>query len=113
MLQLQVSWCMYLLILIISRYGKMFIGNEKRLHESGKNIFIMVKKISLSLIFLMAFLGANAQCAMCKAVVENGDSDLAEGLNFGIIYLMIFPYLILIVGAFLFYKNRKKKKKVA
>lgn len=22
-----------------------------------------------------------SQCAMCKAVVENGDSDLAEGIN--------------------------------
>ncbi len=49
-----------------------------------------------------------AQCAMCKAVVENGDSAMAEGINFGILYLMVFPYLILIIGLFLFFKKRKK-----
>ncbi len=51
-----------------------------------------------------------AQCAMCKAVVENGDNAMAEGINFGIIYLMIFPYLILALGIFLFVRNKKKKK---
>lgn len=51
-----------------------------------------------------------AQCAMCKAVVEGGDSDMAEGINFGIIYLMAFPYLILALGIFLYLRNKKKKK---
>ena len=32
-----------------------------------------------------------AQCAMCKAVVENGNADVAEGINNGITYLMAFP----------------------
>lgn len=50
-----------------------------------------------------------SQCAMCKAVVENGDSDLAEGINSGIIYLMIFPYLFLALGLFFLFKHYKKK----
>lgn len=69
----------------------------------------MKKKIFL-LIGFFTFLFSNAQCAMCKAVVENGDSKMAEGLNFGIIYLMIFPYLILIIGVILYARNRKKEK---
>ena len=53
---------------------------------------------------------ANAQCAMCKAVVESGDPSQAEGLNSGILYLMIFPYLL--VGTLLYFiiKNRRKNK---
>ena len=53
---------------------------------------------------------ANAQCAMCKAVVESGDPSQAEGLNSGILYLMVFPYLL--VGTLLYFivKNRKRNK---
>jgi hypothetical protein len=49
---------------------------------------------------------------MCKAVVENGDSDMAEGINSGIIYLMIFPYLFLALGIYFLFKRFKKKEKV-
>jgi hypothetical protein len=49
---------------------------------------------------------ANAQCAMCRAVVESGNPTEAEGLNSGILYLMIFPYVL--VGA-LFYMIIKNK----
>jgi hypothetical protein len=49
-----------------------------------------------------------SQCAMCKAVVESGgDTSQAEGLNSGILYLMVFPYLL--VGL-LFYFIIKKKR---
>ena len=53
---------------------------------------------------------ANAQCAMCKAVVESGDPSQAEGLNSGILYLMVFPYLL--VGTLLYFiiKSRRKNK---
>jgi len=49
-----------------------------------------------------------AQCAMCKAVVESGDAEIAEGLNSGIIYLMAFPYIIVGVAGYLLYRNWKK-----
>ena len=51
-----------------------------------------------------------AQCAMCKAVVESGDAEIAEGVNSGIIYLMAFPYILVAVAGYLIYKNRKKLK---
>lgn len=62
--------------------------------------------------FLLIFLvnPTFSQCAMCKAVVENGDASMAEGVNNGITYLMVFPY-ILIAGLFyMIYKHKKKAK---
>ena len=67
-----------------------------------------MKKIGLFIFFIIFSQLANAQCAMCKAVVESGgDTSQAEGLNNGILYLMIFPYLL--VG-FLFYYIFKSKR---
>jgi hypothetical protein len=48
---------------------------------------------------------------MCKAVVESGDASMAEGVNNGISYLMVFPYL-LVGGLFytLYIYNKKQIK---
>jgi hypothetical protein len=69
-----------------------------------------MKKIALSILLLFVYNLAHSQCAMCKAVVESGEVSQAEGLNSGILYLMVFPYLL--VGALLYFiiKNRNKKK---
>ncbi|RXP64600.1 hypothetical protein EC396_01110 [Lutibacter sp. HS1-25] len=70
-----------------------------------------MKKLVLILLFLLATQFSNAQCAMCKAVVESGGNvSEAEGLNSGILYLMVFPYLL--VGTLLYFiiRNRKKNK---
>jgi len=49
-----------------------------------------------------------AQCAMCRAVLESeGNTSTAEGINNGIVYLMAIPY-ILVAGLFYFiYKKMK------
>ena len=53
----------------------------------------------------------SAQCAMCKAVVESGgDTSQAEGLNTGILYLMVFPYLLVGVLLYFIFKYRRKFK---
>lgn len=52
-----------------------------------------------------------SQCAMCKAVVENGDQNMAEGVNDGIVYLMLFPYLLVAVLGYALYKYKIKNKK--
>ena len=49
-----------------------------------------------------------SQCAMCKAVVENGDGAMAEGVNSGITYLMVFPYLLIGILFFTIYRYNKK-----
>lgn len=54
---------------------------------------------------------ALAQCAMCRATVENnlsnGDIGIGAGLNFGILYLFVTPYLAILVVGWLWYKNSK------
>jgi hypothetical protein len=43
-----------------------------------------------------------AQCAMCRAVLESEESGrAAEGINNGIVYLMAIPY-VLVAGVFYF-----------
>ena len=68
----------------------------------------MNRKITIvSIIICLPYL-AQAQCAMCKAVVEQGGEEVAEGINSGIVYLMAFPYVLVAVAMFLFYRNWKK-----
>lgn len=65
--------------------------------------------IFLFILFLPAL--AEAQCAMCRAVLESEDSKAAaEGINDGIIYLMVFPYLLMGGIAFFIYRSFRSKK---
>ena len=61
----------------------------------------MKRRIFLIPVFFLLFsIAANAQCAMCRAVAQSGSSNgqnLANGLNPAIIYLMIAPYVLLIL----------------
>jgi len=76
------------------------------------------KEILVGLIFItmsLISIDANAQCAMCRAVVESsieGGSDKAvgRGLNDGILYLMTIPYFIIAALGYMFYKNWKGNK---
>lgn len=69
----------------------------------------MFKKIFLFFVISLLTSTVNAQCAMCKAVVEQGGKEMAEGINSGIVYLMAFPYVIVGVGMYLFYRNWKRE----
>ena len=74
------------------------------------------KKLHISIVFLFLFAFAEinileAQCAMCRAVLESeSDGSTAKGINNGIIYLMAIPYIL--VGGVLYavYRSFKKKK---
>lgn len=70
----------------------------------------MLKKVALFIGFLFCMNAVNAQCAMCKAVVENGNVDMAEGVNNGITYLMIFPYLLIGLLLFAIYRYKRQLK---
>jgi len=56
-----------------------------------------------------------AQCAMCRTQVVNnvshGDTSLAAGLNLGIIYLFVTPYIAIGIVAFFWFKNAKVNEK--
>ncbi len=50
----------------------------------------------------------NAQCAMCRAVLESEDNvAVAEGINNGIVYLMAIPYVL--VGVLFYFVYRKMR----
>ena len=64
--------------------------------------------ILVLLLLLPAF--AEAQCSMCRAVLESeADQSTAEGINDGILYLMIFPYLLIGGVGYFIYRSRKNK----
>ena len=68
----------------------------------------MKKYLILILVFNIQLI--EAQCAMCKAVVESSNTSEAEGLNTGILYLMVFPYLLVGVLFYVIIKNKRKNK---
>lgn len=72
----------------------------------------MKKKIFfISLIFLLLYVPAEAQCAMCRAVLESEEGGgAAKGINNGIMYLMIFPYLLVAGVGIAVYRSRKKAR---
>jgi len=69
------------------------------------------------IIFLVFFLipgFAEAQCSMCRAVLESeADQSTAKGINDGILYLMIFPYLLIGGVGYFIYRSRKNRKKIS
>lgn len=55
-----------------------------------------------------------AQCAMCRASLENnvsnGDIGYAARLNIGIMYLFVLPYLLIFTIGILWYRRSRKNK---
>lgn len=77
----------------------------------------MYKKIILGTLLIVGLLLvssiAEAQCAMCRATVGSNLSEgrgvIGTGINFGILYLLATPY-ILVGGLFLVYRWHAKKE---
>ena len=57
---------------------------------------------------------ALAQCAMCRTQLENnfsnGNPGIGAGINFGILYLLIMPYLAVVLLGYFWYKSSKKAR---
>lgn len=67
----------------------------------------MAKRL-IALFFLLLPVLSWGQCSMCKAVAESADGGgFGAGLNYGILYLMIFPYLIIGGIAYRLYRSKK------
>lgn len=65
--------------------------------------------------FLLLFsMDVEAQCSMCKAVLEsnmqNGGDAIGRGINSGIIYIMFMPYILMSIVGFFIYKHHMKNK---
>jgi hypothetical protein len=72
----------------------------------------MKAAILLVLFVLAAGVESFAQCAMCRAQLENnisnGSIGIAAGINFGILYLFVAPYLAISVIAFFWFRSSKR-----
>jgi hypothetical protein len=71
-----------------------------------------LKKALLFFVSVMLSLNLEAQCAMCRAVLESevGQST-AKGINNGILYLMVTPYLLIGGLSFYLYRYLRENKK--
>lgn len=73
----------------------------------------------LATAFILVFptTSAYSQCAMCAATVESnagsgresGDNLVGTGLNTGILYLMLVPYVLIGTVGFFWYRSNRKK----
>lgn len=75
---------------------------------------LILKAVILILLFIVVQLPVYAQCAMCRASIENnvsnGETSMGAGLNMGILYLFSMPYLIAAIIGFFWYRNARKRK---
>lgn len=73
-----------------------------------------LKYLLLVILFFRLQAVSFAQCAMCRASVENnvsnGDTSIGAGLNSGILYLFVMPYLLAAIIGYLWYRSAKKKR---
>ncbi|WP_020212299.1 hypothetical protein [Flavobacterium rivuli] len=70
-----------------------------------------IKYFALSAFLLLFTAPGNAQCAMCRAALETSDAGIKpEAVNDGIVYLMIFPYLLVALVGYAIYRQRKKMR---
>lgn len=79
----------------------------------------ILRKIALTLFILFSagLERLSAQCAMCRATLENNISNghigIAENLNFGILYLLGMPYMAFVVLGFFWYRYSKANERLA
>lgn len=74
----------------------------------------MKNRIVLLIFSFLFFVKSNAQCAMCRAVLESEESQsAAQGINDGIVYLMAIPYIIVGGIGYIIYRQFFKKKQEA
>lgn len=83
----------------------MFINIIKPQNHKAAKLFLFS-----SFFFLLFSQEAEAQCAMCRAVLESEEGGAkAEAINDGIVYLMAIPYILVGIVGYAIYKMRTKK----
>ena len=71
-----------------------------------------MKRIITYIFLIFVTLSAQAQCAMCRAILESeAGQTTAKGVNDGIVYLMLIPYILMGGLALVAYRYVKKVSK--
>ncbi|TYB72201.1 hypothetical protein ES676_11700 [Bizionia saleffrena] len=72
----------------------------------------MKTKLLFFIFSFLFFINSNAQCAMCRAVLESeAGQGTAKGINNGIVYLMAVPYVLVFGLGFFIYRKYFTKPK--
>ena len=72
----------------------------------------LITSVLVFLVSIFFSITTNAQCAMCRAALESeGNQAKAKGINDGIVYLMVIPYVLVGLVFFAVYKMYSKKNK--
>ncbi len=86
----------------------LFFAFWRKVSFSGRKIRM---RTLLGLALLLAATYTEAQCAMCRAVLESQeDQEAAKGVNNGIIYLMAVPYILIGGLGYMIYKTFRKNE---
>ncbi len=78
-----------------------------------KNQVVMSKQKRFYFLLFTCFVlfEGNAQCAMCRASLQNeANKAAAEGVNDGIVYLMAIPYVLVAAVFYAVWRLKQKKK---
>lgn len=73
----------------------------------------MGRRVAGLIIFLLLLDAGSVmgQCAMCRSTLENnfsnGNPGIGAGINTGILYLLVLPYLAVIVLGYFWFKSSK------
>ncbi|NUO01040.1 MAG: hypothetical protein HUU01_10545 [Saprospiraceae bacterium] len=77
-----------------------------------KNIFKMTGLLALVLVLSLPAAEVQAQCPMCRMSAEsnlkNGGTS-GKGLNTGILYMLLTPYLLVGSIGYIWWRNRNKR----
>jgi len=89
-------------------YIHTYKGNSKKL----VNFAASMKKISMIFLLALQFLllsqfTLNAQCSICTKTAQQMGEKPAQGMNSGILYLMVMPFAIVGFIGFRWWKNNK------
>lgn len=72
---------------------------------------IIIKISGAVLLVMLTIVDSFSQCAMCRITLENnvsnGEAGIGASINFGILYLLVMPYLLIGILAYFWYKKSK------
>lgn len=75
---------------------------------------VMKRFIFIFIIFFIQIGSVMGQCAMCSTQLENnvsaGNPGIASGMNIGILYLLVMPYLAVLLLGYFWYRSSKNSR---
>lgn len=88
------------------RSQKLEVGSRKKSQMPNAKF----QNLFFGICFLFFGISSYAQCAMCRAALGgDANTEKAQAVNDGIVYLMVIPYLLVAIIGYFIYKMKKNK----